>query len=61
MRNSGTGYLSVRRYYTNYYLLLVKLFRRAQKDGIYDFLDYKSYINSFIENIFKNKRKNDDE
>ena len=54
-------YLSVRRYYTNYYLLLVKLFRRAQKDGIYDFLDYKSYINSFIENIFKNKRKNDDE
>ena len=53
--------MSIRRYYYNYYKLLIKLFLKAQKEGVYDFIDYKDYIISFIKNIFKIKRKNDDE
>ncbi len=53
--------MSVRRYYFHYYVLLIKLFLKAQRDGIYDFLDYGDYIKSFIGNIFRKKRSNDDE
>lgn len=53
--------LSVRRYYFNYYKLLIKLFLKAQKEGVYDFIDYKDYIKSFLKNMLKNKRSNDDE
>ena len=53
--------LSVRRYYFNYYKLLIKLFLKAQREGVYDFIDYKDYIISFIKNILKSKRSNDDE
>lgn len=53
--------MSVKRYYFNYYKLLIKLFLKAKKDGVYDFIDYKDYIISFIKNIFKSKRSNDDE
>lgn len=52
--------LSVRRYYFYYYVLLIKLTLRAKKDGVYDFIDYGDYIKSFIHNIFR-KRRNDDE
>ena len=52
--------LSVKRYYLYYYLLLIRLFQRARRDGIYDFLDYGDYIRSCVANIFR-KRKNDDE
>lgn len=54
-------YMSVKRYYLNYYILVIKLFLKAQREGVYDFIDYKDYIKSFIVNIFKSKRKNDDE
>lgn len=51
--------ISVRRYYFYYYVLLIKLFLKGQKDGIYDFIDYKDYIKSFIKNIFvKGRRTN---
>ena len=53
--------MSVKRYYFNYYKLLIKLFLKAKKEGVYDFIDYKDYIKSFIKNIFKSKRSNDDE
>lgn len=53
--------LSVKRYYFNYYLLLIKLFLKAKKEGVYDFIDYRYYIKSFVLNIFKSKRENDDE
>lgn len=53
--------MSVKRYYFNYYKLLIKLFLKAQREGIYDFIDYKDYIISFVKNIFKSKRSNDDE
>lgn len=53
--------MSVKRYYLNYYILLIKLFLKAKKEGVYDFIDYGDYIKSFIVNIFKSKRKNDDE
>ena len=53
--------LSVRRYYFNYYKLLIKLFLKAQKEGVYDFIDYKDYIKSFLKNMLRNKRSNDDE
>lgn len=52
--------MSVKRFYFNYYILLVKLFLKAKKEGVYDFIDYGDYIRSFIRNIFK-KRCNDDE
>lgn len=54
-------YISVKRYYLNYYILLIKLFLKGQRDKIYDFIDYGDYIKSFITNIFKSKRSNDDE
>ena len=53
--------MSVRRYYFNYYKLLIKLFLKAKREGVYDFIDYKDYIKSFIQNMFKSKRRNDDE
>ena len=52
--------MSVKRYYFNYYILLIKLFLKAKKEGVYDFINYGDYIKSFISNIFK-KRRNDDE
>jgi len=53
--------MSVKSYYLNYYLLLIKLFLKAKREGVYDFIDYGDYIKSFIVNIFKTKRSNDDE
>ena len=53
--------MSVKEYYLNYYILLIKLFLKAQKEGVYDFIDYGDYIKSFIANIFRKKRENDDE
>lgn len=54
-------HMSVKQYYFHYYVLLIRLFLKAWKEGIYDFIDYKDYILSFIRNIFRNKRNNDDE
>ena len=53
--------MSVKEYYLNYYILLIKLFLKAQKEGVYDFIDYGDYIKSFVTNIFRKKRENDDE
>ncbi len=54
-------YMSVKRYYFHYYKLLIKLFLKAWREGVYDFLDYKSYIFSFIKNMVTSKRSHDDE
>ncbi len=53
--------MSIKRFYFNYYKLLIKLFIKAKREGVYDFIDYKDYIISFVANIFKTKRSNDDE
>ena len=53
--------MSVKKYYFNYYKLLIKLFIKAKREGVYDFIDYGDYIKSFITNIFKTKRSNDEE
>lgn len=53
--------MSVKRYYFHYYWLLIKLFLKAKREGVYDFIDYGDYIRSFISNIFKAKRRNDSE
>lgn len=55
------GKIGVKRYYYLYYVLLIKLFLRAWRQGVYSFLDYGSYIRSFIVNLFKGSRENDDE
>ncbi len=52
--------LSVKGYYLQYYLLLIRLFGKAWREGVYDFLDYKGYVLSFIGNMFRGKRRNDD-
>ncbi len=44
--------ISVRKYYMYYHLLLIKLFLRAKRQGIYDFLNYGSFIKSFLKNLF---------
>ena len=44
--------MSVRQYYIHYYVLLIRLFIRAFRQGVYGFLDYRTYIRSFIRNIF---------
>lgn len=53
-------YLSVKRFYFCYYILLIRLFLKARKEGVYDFIDYGDYIKSFIMNMFT-KRRNDDQ
>lgn len=45
--------LSVRRYYFHYHVLLVKLFLKGQREGIYDFIDYSYYLKSFFKNMFR--------
>ena len=45
--------MSVRSYYFHYHVLLIKLFLRAYRQGIYDFLDYKGFIKSFLKNMFR--------
>ncbi len=54
-------HLSVQKYYFYYYQLLIKLFLKAKREGVYDFIDYGDYIKSFVQNIFMKKRKHDDE
>lgn len=45
-------HMSVKQYYIHYYRLLIKLFLKAKREGVYDFIDYGYYIKSFITNIF---------
>lgn len=52
--------LSVKAYYFQYYKILIRLFLKAQREGVYDFIDYGDYIRSFAGNILKKKRKGDD-
>lgn len=47
-------------FYIQYYILLIRLFLKAKREGVYDFIDYGDYIKSFIANIFRGKRRNDD-
>lgn len=54
-------YMSVKRYYMYYYILLIKLFLKGKREGVYDFIDYGDYIRSFIKNMFVARRSNDDE
>ena len=46
-------HISVKKYYFYYHILLIKIFLRAKRQGIYDFIDYKMFIKSFIKNMFK--------
>lgn len=45
--------MSVKRYYMYYHILVVKLFIKGWREGIYDFLDYGFYIKSMLKNLFK--------
>lgn len=44
--------LSVKGYYFHYHVLLIYLFLRAWRQGVYDFIDYKFFITSMIKNMF---------
>lgn len=52
-------YLSIRAYYFHYYILLIRLFLKGKRDGIYDFIDYGDYIRSFIKKILKPEADNE--
>lgn len=45
--------LSVKKYYFYYHILIVKLFFRGWRDGIYDFIDYGYYVKSCLKNMFR--------
>ncbi|MBO5162973.1 MAG: radical SAM protein [Ruminococcus sp.] len=45
--------MSVKEYYFHYHILMIRLFVKGWRDGIYDFLDYGSYIRSFLKNMFR--------
>ncbi len=45
--------LSVKGYYFHYHILLILLFIRAWRQGIYDFIDYKYFIGSMVKNLFR--------
>lgn len=45
--------LSVKRYYFHYHILLIRLFLRAWRQGIYDFIDYRFFISSMVKNLFR--------
>lgn len=47
------GKMSLKRYYFHYHVLVVRLFLRANRDGIYSFLDYGYYVKSILKNMFK--------
>ena len=47
--------LSVRKYYFYYYVLLIRLFLLARRQGVYDGIDYRSYILSFLKNMVRGK------
>ena len=53
-------HMSVKSFYFHYYVLLIRLFLKARREGVYDFIDYGEYIRSFVANIFRRKRRNDD-
>lgn len=46
-------HMSVKRYYMYYHLLVVRLFLRAWRQGVYDFLDYGFFIRSMLKNLFR--------
>ena len=46
-------HMSVRRYYMHYHILIGRLFLRAWRQGIYDFIDYKFFIGSIVKNMFR--------
>ena len=48
--------LSVKSYYRHYYTLLIRLFLKAYREKVYDFIDYKDYIKSFIQGFFGKKQ-----
>jgi len=50
--------MSVSSFYRNYYMLLIKLFIKAYREKVYDFIDYKDYIKSFIRGFFGKKYDN---
>ena len=50
--------ISVKKYYFHYYILMIKLFLRSKRMGVYDFIDYGDYIKSLIKNIFKKEYEN---
>ena len=54
------AYMGVRSFYFHYYILLIRLFLKAKREGVYDFIDYGDYIRSFVANMFRGMRKNDD-
>ncbi len=45
--------MSVKEYYFHYHILMIRLFIKGWREGIYDFLDYESYIKSFLKNMFR--------
>ena len=45
--------MSVKRYYFHYHILLIRLFLRAWRQGIYDFIDYRFFIGSMVKNLFR--------
>lgn len=53
-------HMRVGSFYFHYYILLIRLFLKAKREGVYDFIDYGDYIKSFVGNILRGKRRNDD-
>ncbi|MBQ6127021.1 MAG: hypothetical protein IJI77_08405 [Erysipelotrichaceae bacterium] len=45
-------------WYLHYYILLIRLFLKGRREGVYDFIDYGAYIRSFIGNIFRRRKEN---
>lgn len=50
---ASPGKMSVKKYYFHYHVLMVKLFLKGWREGIYDFVDYGYYIKSMIKNMFR--------
>lgn len=48
-------HMRVRSFYFHYYVLLIRLFLKAKREGVYDFIDYGDYIRSFVANMLRSK------
>lgn len=46
-------HMSVARFYWNYYMLVIKLFNLAKKNGVYDFVDMKKWKKEYTKFLFK--------
>ena len=45
--------ISIRKFYLYYYILVIKLFKKAKKENVYSFIDFKKFKKEFLKLVIK--------